>query len=59
MADNKFEKARKVGARAFQLALNALPNINVNPEEIGFLDPVYVAYVEYEKGKTPLKVVKK
>jgi DNA-directed RNA polymerase subunit K/omega len=51
---DKFERARIIGARAFELALNAEPK--VKPDDI---DPVKVAIKEFEAGKTPLKVKEK
>ncbi len=57
MVYSKFEKARIVGARAFQLALNA--ELLVKVPEGTFADPVHVSYIEFSKGKTPLKVVNK
>jgi len=52
---NKYEKARIIGARAFQLALNAKPNVNVDPSE----EPLDVASKEFYEGKNPLKPLKK
>ena len=49
----KYEKARIIGARAFQLALNAKPMVKEKVD-----DPVLVAIKEFEKGKTPLSVKK-
>ncbi|MEM4295609.1 MAG: DNA-directed RNA polymerase subunit omega [Candidatus Anstonellales archaeon] len=48
---NKYEKARIIGARAFQLALNAQPNLNVAPSE----EALDIASKEYYEGKIPLK----
>ncbi len=50
----KYEKARILGARAFQIALNAPPN--VKPKDV---DPVNVAIEEFKEGKVPLEVKKK
>ena len=61
MAKNKelesltqYEKARVIGARALQLAMDAPPLIKV-PE--GLLSAVKLAFMEFEKGAIPLRVV--
>lgn len=48
---NKYEKARIIGARAFQLALNAQPNLEVSESE----EALDIASKEYYEGKIPLK----
>jgi|FaiFalDrversion3_1042247.scaffolds.fasta_scaffold10436_2 DNA-directed RNA polymerase subunit K/omega len=48
---NKFEKARIIGSRAFQLALNAKPNVVVSPSE----EVLDVASKEFYEGKVPLR----
>lgn len=50
----KYEKARILGARAFQIALNAPPN--VKPKDV---NPVNVAIQEFKAEKVPLEVKKK
>ncbi|MGC8899529.1 MAG: DNA-directed RNA polymerase subunit K [Candidatus Micrarchaeia archaeon] len=54
MKYNKFEIARIVGARAFQLALGSPPLIKVKPEQ----DFIEIAKEEFEKGVIPLSVRK-
>ncbi len=51
----KFEKARLIGARALQLALGAPPLIEVHSEAI---NPVKIAFTEFEKGLVPMVVLK-
>ncbi len=52
---SRFERARVISARAFQLALGAPPFIEV-PK--GVVDPYYVAKMEYEAGVLPFIVVR-
>ncbi len=51
---NKFEKARIIGARALQLAMGAPPLVN----DVGTINAVVLANIEYEKLVIPLKVVR-
>ena len=51
----KYEKARLVGARALQLAMDAPPLIEV-PSDV--IDAVKLAYVEFEKKVIPLQVIR-
>ncbi|RME79191.1 MAG: DNA-directed RNA polymerase subunit K [Methanobacteriota archaeon] len=53
--NSKYEKARMVSARAFQLAVNAPPEVSVSPSD----EPLDVATKEYYEDKLPLKVVHK
>jgi len=52
---NRFEKARIIGARALQLACGAPPLIKV-PK--GTINPVDLAFMEFEKDAIPLVVVR-
>ncbi len=52
---NKYEKARLVGARAFQIAVNAPPLVPVSPHK----EPIDLATEEYYQKKIPLEVVRK
>ncbi|MEM4195505.1 MAG: DNA-directed RNA polymerase subunit K [Candidatus Anstonellales archaeon] len=54
MEYDKFELARILGARAFQLALGSPPLIKVKPEQ----DFIEIAREELEKGVIPLSVRK-
>ncbi len=54
MEYDKFEIARIMGARAFQLALGSPPLIKVSPEQ----DFVDIAREEFKKGVIPLSVRK-
>jgi len=54
MQYTKFEMARLIGARAFQLALGSPPLIKVRPEQ----DFIEIAREELEKGVIPLSVRK-
>ena len=51
----RFEKARVIGARALQLASGAPPTIEL-PEKL--IDPVKIAYMEFDKGVIPLVVIR-
>lgn len=51
----KYEKARIVGARSLQLAMDAPPLIEV-PENV--IDAVKLAYLEFEKKVVPLQVIR-
>lgn len=51
----RFEKARVIGARALQLASGAPPIIEL-PEKL--VNPVKIAYMEFEKGVIPLVVIR-
>lgn len=52
MGYNKFEVARIIGARAFQLALGSPPLIKVKPEQ----DFIEIAMEEFNKDVIPLSV---
>lgn len=56
MDENKYEKARIIGARALQLALGAPPLIEVKEDAV---NAVRLAFIEYEKGVIPVEVVGK
>jgi DNA-directed RNA polymerase subunit K len=51
----RFEKARVIGARALQLASGAPPIIEL-PEKL--INPVKIAYMEFDKGVIPLVVIR-
>jgi DNA-directed RNA polymerase subunit K len=51
----RFEKARVIGARALQLALGAPPIVEL-PEKL--INPVKIAYMEFDKGVIPLVVIR-
>ena len=52
---NKYEKARVIGARALQLAMDAPPLVAV---PAGVIDAVKLAEVEFDKKAIPLQVVR-
>jgi len=51
---SKYEKARVIGARALQLGMGAPPLI-----ESDEIDPVMLAFAEFEKSAIPLVIVKR
>ena len=51
----KYERARIIGARALQLASGAPPLIEVSGDSI---NPVKVAFSEFEKNLIPLSVIR-
>lgn len=51
----RFEKARVIGARALQLASGAPPVIEL-PEKL--INPIKIAYLEFEKEVIPLVVLR-
>ena len=53
----KYEKARVISARLFQLFLNASPL--VNPEKIGARNMYDIARVEVEKGILPVAIYRR
>ena len=55
MPNNRFERARIVGARALQLTLGAPVLVKV-PK--GLIDPVKLAILEYEQNLIPITVRK-
>ena len=55
MPYTKYEKARIIGARAFQLAVNAQPTVETTPSE----EPIDVATKEFYEKTIPLKVLHK
>jgi DNA-directed RNA polymerase subunit K len=52
----RFEKARVIGARALQLASGAPPLIEL-PENL--INPIKIAYMEFDKSVIPLVVIRK
>ena len=50
-----YEAARIIGARALQLSMGAPPLLEVGDE---FLNPVFLARREFDKGVIPLKIVR-
>ncbi len=60
MPYTKYEIARLIGARAFQLALNSPPGVEPTEEErFHMLGVLLLAERELAEGKIPLKVKKK
>lgn len=57
----KYELARLIGARAFQIAEGAPPNIELSEDDLERLkyNPIEIAKLEYEKGKTPIHILRK
>ena len=53
----RYEKARLISARAFQLALGATPFIDVSSFEVK--DPILIAKRELEEGVLPLTIARK
>ncbi|MCX6776888.1 MAG: DNA-directed RNA polymerase subunit K [Candidatus Micrarchaeota archaeon] len=51
----RFEKARVIGARALQLASGAPPMVELVEKTV---NPVKIAYMEFEKEVIPFVVVK-
>lgn len=51
----RFEKARIIGSRALQISMGAPPLLEV-PEYV--LDPVDIAYLEYEQSVIPISVLR-
>jgi len=51
----RFEKARVIGARALQLASGAPPMIELTEKTV---NPVKIAYMEFEKDAIPLVVLR-
>ncbi|MEM4500009.1 MAG: DNA-directed RNA polymerase subunit K [Candidatus Woesearchaeota archaeon] len=54
----RFERARIISARAFQLELNAPFMIEFDEETLRSVnyDPVRLARIEFEKGVVPLRI---
>jgi DNA-directed RNA polymerase subunit K len=52
---NRFEKARIIGARALQLSLGAPPFVEIVQ---GMINPVEIAFMEFDKGIIPLAIKK-
>jgi DNA-directed RNA polymerase subunit K len=50
----RFERARVIGARALQLSMGAPPLVDVK----GAIDPVAVAYKEFDKSVVPIAIVR-
>ena len=51
----RFEKARVIGARALQLASGAPPMLELVEKTV---NPVKIAYMEFEKEVIPLVVIR-
>ena len=51
-----YEKARIVGARSLQIAMGAPVLVDV-PENLG--NPIDIALLEFDKGATPITVVRR
>lgn len=56
---NKYEKARLIGARAFQIAEGAPLALELSDDELDKLNynPIQIAKYELEKGVIPLEVL--
>ena len=52
---SKYERARIIGARALQLASGAPPLIEISGDAV---NPVGVAFKEFDKGLIPLVVIR-
>ena len=50
----RFEKARIIGARALQLSMGAVPQVDIS--KLGSIDPIDIAMLELKKNKMPLDV---
>ena len=50
----RFEKARRIGARALQLSMGAVPQVDVKDSKS--IDPIDIALLELAKNKLPLDV---
>jgi len=51
--DTRFERARLVGSRAFQISMGAKPLVEFSENE----DPIKIAIREYEEGVLPLDAI--
>ncbi|MEW6528506.1 MAG: DNA-directed RNA polymerase subunit omega [Candidatus Micrarchaeota archaeon] len=60
MGLTKYEKARLIGARAFQIYLNAPIRAEISGDELDDIkiDYIKIAEKELERGNIPLKIVK-
>lgn len=56
----KYEKARILGARALQIAMNAPILVNIGPEELEKIkyDALKIAEIEFNSGVLPISVKK-
>lgn len=52
----RFEKARVIGARALQLSMGAIPQVDISKLES--FDPIDIAMLELKKNKMPLDIKK-
>jgi DNA-directed RNA polymerase subunit K len=50
----RFEKARIIGARALQLSMGAVPQVDISKSDS--IDPIDIALLELKKNKLPLDV---
>ena len=50
----RFEKARIIGARALQLSMGAVPQVDIS--KLDSIDPIDIAMLELKKNKMPLDV---
>ncbi len=48
----RFERARIIGARALQLSMGAVPQIDISKADS--IDPIDIAILELKKNKMPL-----
>jgi len=54
----RFERARVIGARSFQISMGAPPLIKTEDLDMPSWDPIKIAKAEYEKGLIPITVVR-
>ena len=52
----RFEKARVIGARALQLSMGGIPQVDISKLES--FDPIDIAMLELKKNKMPLDIKK-
>ena len=54
----KYEKARLIGARAFQISMGAPIKVKLDSKDLERIkyNPIEIAKMEFEKGVLPLKV---
>lgn len=55
---SRFERARIIGARAFQISMGAPPLVKLTEVDLEPWDPIKIARLESEKGLIPITVVR-
>jgi len=53
----RFERARIIGARALQLSMGAVPQIDISKADS--IDPIDIATLELKRNKMPLDIRRK